>query len=1718
METNALLTSLAALTADLQPTPGTSERELATLKKELAVSLVTQPLNSVRPNPLPAPAANAALLSAAHLGPLEQLATEAVHASERQAAIETTFQSYERTLPLITPHLDGSVPEWARGTAVDHTLGPFVGADGIKRWFDFYPIFKNRQVNIFISDPARPILVLTVRESVFFPAGQLSYSLAGPSVWIAAASLTAGLSTVDAYAGIRVKSGKIEFSKLPTSVGNDFQIDNTTKITLTLVPDPVTVTGGAPAVGLDASNAALEYFSSTVFEFLAGKGKLSGASAAKFTVYGSQVVLGDVDPGAQISYLDNAGGLFIPFQSPTDSFAFQTVLSPFCSLVGELKVLEAGWFLPVSLIGATGLAEASGTGELGFAGIGTDKISWKGLEGDGLKLEKVLLLVAPGLITLTGLTRKNPLARQKIELWEEDDSKKRFSSATVSFAAAVGLTYTASSQGIEILSTVTSAAADIDRPIAATGVRLRLVPRKANFYLVQLTAAREVLLFDAQLLNELTEAEKYTVTPVVPIALRNAFFVASQPEAFILAGSLIGDNSVATGTIGVLFGIFEMFLTLPDPYVTSQPLFSQRNQYRLEYDNQREAPASRRKLLELMCFVHWPEPAHPILDCKLAPVSEESFVQFLQTFLTETLAPDSSASAAATARPAAVSPSLTTESFQSLPLSQQFKTVFENSGISREIKGIGQAAVDQTPEPVLANEAIRKSYGDIYRQLTASVVSAGQVLLLDVSGNADQLGVSFNYTYGIRDRQPDVPAATSAGGFPFQAKGVEIIASGKNVRAFTLPHIQWEPVKNIQNPVADPPTFPNPVIFANDGGPATLASGNPNTVALEPRRVINFIEGSFNDQNEPQPAAAYFTLPFGMLALAFFSNRKIGNYPLAAMDFNRPRFSAGPQIAADVRGGIQLKTTSLRPNPNPKIQDPYFYGFTLDTPNLGYQEILLGGVPTLVPYGMLGGEVGFAFNQEFFFKTTSRVPLRRIDFSGYGASIFSEWLNPDANFGLTSQAKFNVLIGRTAHEVVQIKSIIYPWGVPVVRTITIQRTNNARVTRYDSGWQAQGPGIYDFSYKTQNGDPVPSPYTFHPGIVRGIYNVREIRDTNQRIEVGTGPAIMDGVWFDCDAHLDFVVQGAVVKPAGTGATLPLVPSRQQFGFVLIGDPTKPEPLSPKEFRDFLQTKSGPIGGPVDCVVDIGGSGQLMRISRIDVDYSNQPPGDPEFVTAARGTVVLPKDGAWSVTVHDVATDQVTPVDPLHPVPLIREGKLDVTNQVIFDNPTNLYRIADPADLSQFTPAINEYGFLQTTGTQKLLFRQPGLQNGVKELQTFTPALADAYRLVNSKSVFPNIADCIGLPSLPDVGKLDIIPEGLKFKDSIIGNLTDFTPSVPNSGRFDIINTPAFKIYILYGDPSNATPSSMSVDLNSAPTAGRKNWATLTKDVSMVVDLGPFSPLLTVTGQFDAAFGRAPGFTDPKIVLNDALQKIKDILQLIATLSFDPDYLKILKEGMQIAMSNSADSWDYKFHAVQEIPVLKFPSLAVEDAGPPPLKLQASLSLGFYFNETLKPAGGAGSLLPSSGAFVEFFGQLSVMVLSIEIATIYAIGTTTLKISSDTTDPAPALDFNFGFGAEIVVQLPVIAKVSVSFIVSIAINLQSGSTTITAGFIYKGVADILDGLVVVTIFIEAHGSITPRLAAGGTSIEADVTFGLDISIFLVIDINFTKTWQETRQIA
>jgi hypothetical protein len=157
------------------------------------------------------------------------------------------------------------------------------------------------------------------------------------------------------------------------------------------------------------------------------------------------------------------------------------------------------------------------------------------------------------------------------------------------------------------------------------------------------------------------------------------------------------------------------------------------------------------------------------------------------------------------------------------------------------------------------------------------------------------------------------------------------------------------------------------------------------------------------------------------------------------------------------------------------------------------------------------------------------------------------------------------------------------------------------------------------------------------------------------------------------------------------------------------------------------------------------------------------------------------------------------------------------------------------------------------------------------------------------------------------------------------------------------------------------------------------------------------------------------------------------------------------------------------------------------------------------------------LLPTAGAFVEFYGRLSVMCVSISIATVYAVGQANLRIAGD-TGVGPSLDMKFGFGAQLVVGLPVVGNVSVLYMVGVEIYVDAKTLSVSAFMMFQGHAELIGGLVSITITIEAKGTVKRLSSPDQTVCAAQVTFAIDISIFLVIDINFSKSWEEQRQIA
>ncbi len=157
-----------------------------------------------------------------------------------------------------------------------------------------------------------------------------------------------------------------------------------------------------------------------------------------------------------------------------------------------------------------------------------------------------------------------------------------------------------------------------------------------------------------------------------------------------------------------------------------------------------------------------------------------------------------------------------------------------------------------------------------------------------------------------------------------------------------------------------------------------------------------------------------------------------------------------------------------------------------------------------------------------------------------------------------------------------------------------------------------------FSYKLKlpgdtTADPSKAPtikvktqdvFEIHPGIIKGLYNVKNIIeqgeefpidttvkagtyyvDANNKTLLNSGsdfkvPGSLKMVEFDCDVEIEGIIQGGVNG---------MVPSKKMRGYVQLAP--MGIPLSDDALYNLHTLQGGSIGGPVDCVIDIGQNAQ-----------------------------------------------------------------------------------------------------------------------------------------------------------------------------------------------------------------------------------------------------------------------------------------------------------------------------------------------------------------------------------------------------------------------------------------------------------------------------------------------------------------------------------------------
>ena len=1610
-------------------------------------------------------------------------------------SLSTKIQLFFREMPTRAIWL-GSIPEWAFGAKLHKTIAPIQNRDGRRFWIDVYEAPTNPLMRtVWMDNTNRPILHLNPLQPIESRIitqvqGRIaSVNMGEGEIWLKATLLNAEAPD-EAYCGLKITRLNLVF---PTNGLSQLRVirhpaSPNIKATLTieLAPNKERIAHDT-SYGEDVRISKIKLPDSIKLTFSPSDTELDEVNGQSFyQVYGNEKNF--EWKGEKPNYDRGFRAIAIPLSFDDEQWNSPQVQSPILGISGQSKLKEVVWLLPATKLTTPLVVEDNGKLktllEEGLAANFTSWLDANQVDMATVKLNQIILINAAHTLEFIASRAVTENALQKLHLWNNNsETSKESNTLEIRNHNIFPIIYQCEAQGKETIISVGACEGTIDRPVNANGKAFALKTQKSLFVRTYSAEGDDFLVSDDNLLESSTVSVRSSTFKSEAIALNNALLTVSPIHTFLLSGHLPSFSSTfQSASLIYSFGLLGYLPTLPDPYVANTGVF-QWMLDELQGENGYYGLEQIRRLL--VASMKWENTIPPNVRFIFGDITSPENRQRVSLHL------------------------LTNEQLATRNAESQFST--RAGKTSERIKRRTDRGI----------ETWEHEY-NFHVQVNDGYQNRNFFSLLDVSTAADWMGVnvgSFDERFFFERTFQVIPEQNT-----LSADGMDVVATGKFVRLFTVPQISWEPVVNTTKPFNaqnDPPE--GLLLFKDDGSPTLIGNTGNDTVPIAPLPLANYVTSNYQNKQDFK-VWSFLTLPFGMLAITRY-NQNIFNFNSGAtIALIQHQFEGKYQTT------LQISTEGYL---HPIQGNRNFEGITYQLSNL------IDGSGRMLNKSILSKTVTDIFNSEFSpssGKLIPRgVPVERYDFSGYGANIFSNWLNPQAKIGQTSQAKFDVWRGRTAHEVIQVRSIIYPWAIRVVRTITMFRESTGLVYRVDSGWRAESDGVYDFKTEVITGKDAQgnnitqletNGYNFHAGIIKGVFNVTNIVETQdanlfQRSwNKTTGYFIDDDgiakpvpaggknltvnlfpVYFDSDVAIDDLAQG------GNDGK---VPSKRMLGFIQI-EP-KGIPISSDYFAQLLEENNG-LGGAVDCLVNIGNSGQMMRVNRVEVQPSQDENNQRVFVTAAKGTPILPKEGSWSLVQHKKSTGEVLPINS-GGVSLIRRGLYPtVSNEPL--------EIAHPTDL--FNPnrenrAI-QYAFLQNTDTQKVLFRNPYFKQGEKILNSSKPDLADAYRLLNSKGIFPELKN---LPQLDFKDfNLNIVEQGYEL-------LNKFNPEEAFeqiiepaiAGPLYFVNEKVIKIYVEYAKKdikgNTKDKGAIKYNLNSAQDAIQK-WANKLNDITMVVDLLDMKRLFLIRGSFDTEKGKAPAFIKPELEFGEKLKPVHDILQILLLLQ-GGNYAEALTKGLKVAMSNSPNNWEYKFQADKEIPALRFPPPSL-DSPVAPLRLECYLKLGCYFNVGNPMSSGGGSLIPSGGAYVEFGAKLSVMCVSLAAATVYAVGTCTMRIGADTVS-GPNFYLKAGFGIEIMVGLPVIGSVSVYYGAGIEMYIDNNEVIAGAFIVFRGRAELIGGLVSIQILIEAAGKIAARAngANAKTEVVVQVTFSLDISIFLIINISFSETFEERRQIA
>lgn len=1271
-ENRAVIDAFARLSADITEAP--SDADAKQLRSVMAAALRAQ----LRINP-----------SIEALPPAATQLTQVIPESTRAALIQD----------LGAPEAAGDVSDEARvvvrrdereallsgrlidsltGLRLGERLGPFATHGGTDIWFDVF--FAARRMEVRETGTSAPAIMFTQARLPRIRRSSTTIDIEPGAVWIRG-DLVDGSLPADAFVGIKVTGGSLNLSRRATVTGDVVEIAAPLKgvLQLDLAADEVTPVAGA----CTSSATKVTLPNSLTFTFDPGSLTAKG-TAGKAEVWGGQFDFGQST--GTWTFIEQLWTVVLAYDVSPSQFDADPIGDDLVHFEGTGDVSSAGLGLPVVVAANPAILGEVAHAPSWFLLVKKLMARWYDPDPRLHELERIWIGISAfgATITAEGIAPLVPPVIHKYDLWTiAGGSDKRLPWRQM-YKKPFSLFYRCHVVDGEHFMVHGQADVALDRPVTTNGIPIQTPATQGTVLLHSLDGTVTAML------GATIEDEQSTHQ----FALRNALVWTSAPSFIFVRGELFSPARIDAGNAQLLFGVYTWVPTLPDPYVSNASIRGPRAQSRV--------PQSL-----LLGRVLWITPDHVTVsfEGRLGP----------------NLALGGRNASSGQPRPArkrsAGDPDVGLTQVEQEQLTFDRKMAADWRGAqAQEAEGRGRRSE-------IAHQQNQRSLKIIDGFMSEVVGPAPNLLLLDVSTNQDLLGVAVG-DRSIRDGNSRSAGQTvSSGDFP--VSGLAVHSQVASMRVIALPQVQWEPVRTLDadQDIMTMGWFPTPLASATDGGATQIGARSQKLMPIIPEDALR---GTFDAYRDGTPVGVRTTFPFGLVGAIQLQPKDTPQRKADLYDLTRPKFPDEQSM-----GGIQVTAHAEGGRPDNGGISPMFEG---------RMRQLLNGVdlPSGIPLGLsvLGetlqpaGSVETILNDDM--AARPRVPITRIDLSGYGGSNFSDWNNPFAAFAEAAKVQFRFMIGRTALEVIKVNSVLHPWGVRVTRSVTIERRPGGGVIRRDSGWQAISPGIFDYRYfDTGVGNIVVAPYMFDAGVFRGFFNVRTIRPAPGRV-FAHGAASLVPYYFDADVALEGV------------------PGRKDAIGILGYLQTAPNglPASAAAIQALIETQ-GPIGGPIETWMNFGGSGLQFRAQRVEVGLAIDS-GNPLFVATVRGVPSLPTTGAWSVVVRPVASvptngGEAVPVDENRGVPVVRRypvrylpGDDTVFSEPRLDGSPGDYRFADAADLLTPSAPVNDYALVQSTPTHAFLFPRPFVPAATAPRieSGYRAALADILARSTSKGAFP----------------------------------------------------------------------------------------------------------------------------------------------------------------------------------------------------------------------------------------------------------------------------------------------------------------------------------------------------------------------------------------------